>query len=557
MAVTTPSRVRTIAVDFDGTVASDGHFSGAAAAAIEEVRSAGFKVVLVTGRIFEELTRVAPGIADRFDLVVAENGGVAVRHDHVIPLAEPVDEGLVRELTSLGTNVRRGHVIAALSGSQHQLVAAAIERRGLDCQIVTNRSELMVLPMGVSKASGLEYALEALGGSPHTTLAIGDAENDLAMLLSCEIGAAVGGSVEVLVRHADVVATASDGDGVAQILRGPILTGSQRVHPARWQIVLGTYLTGDQVLLPASQVNILVSGPSGSGKSYVAGLLAEELIELGYDMLVFDPEGDYTTLAELPGVVSLGQHAIPEPEDVIAFLRRRGSLVLDLSGESSQQRDEFMGRFSPLFAGFREKTGRPDWVLIDEAQMPYGQNSPLRPFYDPSLCGHLLVTYQPSQLDERVLDSVDITLTPMSDHSTVMVSRKGDPSPAVAVTVAPRHLGHLRHHHKYTAWGVPDERGFWFRDGAGPANGTVAHNLEELRGTLPTCSDDALRHHATGHDFSRWVDLVFADHDLAAEMGPVESKMQRAADSTQLRQASRQLENVIAEHIRNAEPDDG
>ena len=296
MAATTRSTVRTIAVDFDGTVASEGHFSGAAAAAIEEVRRAGFKVVLVTGRIFEELARVAPGIADRFDLVVAENGGVAVRHEHVISLAEPVDEGLVRELTSLGTNVRRGHVIAALSGSQHQLVAAAIERRGLDCQIVTNRSELMILPMGVSKASGLEYALEALGGSPHTTLAIGDAENDLAMLLSCEIGAAVGGSVEVLVQHADVVATASNGDGVAQILRGPILTGSQRVHPARWQIVLGTDPTGGLVVLPASQVNILVRGPSGSGKSYVAGLLAEELIGLGYDMLVFDPEGDYTTL---------------------------------------------------------------------------------------------------------------------------------------------------------------------------------------------------------------------------------------------------------------------
>ena len=556
MAATTRSIVRTIAVDFDGTVASEGHFSPAAAAAIEEVREAGFKVVLVTGRIFEELTRVAPSIAHRFDLVVAENGGVAVRHDRVIPLAEPVDEGLVRELTSLGTNIRRGHVIAALSGSHHQPVAAAIERRGLDCQIVTNRSELMILPMGVSKASGLEYALEALGGSPHTTLAIGDAENDLAMLLSCEIGAAVGGSVEVLVQHADVVAEASDGDGVAQILRGPILTGSQRVHPARWQIVLGTGPTAGQVVLPASQVNILVRGPSGSGKSYVAGLLAEELIGLGYDMLVFDPEGDYTTLAELPGVVSLGQHAIPEPEDVIAFLRRRGSLVIDLSGASSQQRDEFMGRFGPLFAGFREKTGRPDWVLIDEAQMPYGQNSPWRPVYDPSLCGHLLVTYQPSELDERVLDSVDITLTPMSDHSTVVVSRKGNPSPALAVIVAPRHLGHLRHHHKYSAWGVPDERGFWFRDGAGPANGTVAHNLEELRRMLPTCSDDALRHHASGHDFSRWVDLVFADHDLAAEMATVESKMQRAADSTQLRQTSRQLGNAIAEHIRNAEPDD-
>ena len=36
---------------------------------------------------------------------------------------------------------------------------------------------------GVSKASGLEYAIEVLGRSPHTALAMGDAENDLSMLL--------------------------------------------------------------------------------------------------------------------------------------------------------------------------------------------------------------------------------------------------------------------------------------------------------------------------------------------------------------------------------------
>ena len=198
------SIVRTIAVDYDGTVALDGHLSQTGAAALEEARQAGLLVVLVTGRIFDELARVAPGISDRFDVIVAENGAVAVRHGQLLRLAEPVDDALIQELTRLGTGVRRGQVIAAVSGSQHQLVEAAIERHGLDCQIVTNRSELMILPRGVSKASGLEYAIEALDRSPHTTLAIGDAENDLAMLMSCEIGAAVGGSVDVLRQHADV-----------------------------------------------------------------------------------------------------------------------------------------------------------------------------------------------------------------------------------------------------------------------------------------------------------------------------------------------------------------
>jgi hydroxymethylpyrimidine pyrophosphatase-like HAD family hydrolase len=554
MAPSPRSVVRTIGVDYDGTVARDGHLSQAAAAALEEARRAGFRVVLVTGRIFEELARVAPGIADRFDLIVAENGAVAFRHGHLLPLAKPVDDGLVQELTRLGTGVRRGHVIAALSGSHRALVAAAIERCGLDCQIVTNRSELMILPRDVSKASGLEYAVEALGGSLHTTLAIGDAENDIAMVLSCEIGAAVGGSVDALLRDADVVAGASNGEGVAEILRGPIFTEGRRVHGARWHITVGTDPSGHQFALPSSQVNILVSGPSGSGKSYVAGLLAEKLVQLGYDMLVFDPEGDYATLAELPGVITVGQHAIPEPDDLIAFLRRRGSLVVDLSAHSTERRQQFMRQFASPLAEFRDKTGRPDWVLIDEAQVPYGQHSPLAAFYQPSLYSHLFVSYQVAQLDRQVLDSIDITITPTGDGSTASVSRKGPASASTVVKLAHRQLGHLRHEHKYASWGVPAERGFWFRDGPGPANGAVAHNLEELKRILPTCSDDALRHHANGHDFSRWVDHVFADHDLAAEMATVESKIQLAVDSTQLRQHSRELQTVIAERVRNAQP---
>jgi hydroxymethylpyrimidine pyrophosphatase-like HAD family hydrolase len=544
-------------VDYDGTVARDGHLSETAAAALEEAREAGLFVVLVTGRIFEELAQVAPGISDRFDVIVAENGAVALRHGYLLRLAEPVDDELVQELTELGTGVRRGQVIAALSASQRQLVAAAIERRGLDCQLVTNRSELMILPRGVSKASGLEYAIETLGRSPHTTLAIGDAENDVAMLLSCEIGAAVGGSVDVLRQHADIVASATNGDGVAEILLGPILTKGQRVHSARWQVAVGTDPSGGQVVIPASQVNILVRGPSGSGKSYLAGLLAEELIGLGYDLLVFDPEGDYATLAELPGVITVGDHAIPEPDDVIAFLHRRGSLVIDLSAHPLDQRDEFMSRFGPLLADFRDKTGRPDWVLIDEAQEAYGQYSPLIRFYEPSLYSHLVVTYQAAQLDEKVLDSIDITLTPAGDSATVLVSRKGDLSEGQAVKVANRELGHLRHEHKYSALGVPTERGFWFREGPGPASGGVAHNLEELRRMLPACSDSALKHHASGNDFSRWVDQVFADHDLAAETATIEAKMQRAPDPTRLRQASRELETVIAERIRTAAPEVG
>jgi adenylylsulfate kinase-like enzyme len=47
------------------------------------------------------------------------------------------------------------------------------------------------------------------------------------------------------------------------------------------------------VFLPVRGWNILVTGESGSGKSWVTGLLAEQGILAHYSVCVIDPEGDY------------------------------------------------------------------------------------------------------------------------------------------------------------------------------------------------------------------------------------------------------------------------
>ena len=78
---------------------------------------------------------------------------------------------------------------------------------------------------------------------------------------------------------------APDGQGVAELLRGPLLAGRARVHPRRWQITLGLDQAGRAVTLPASQINVAVCGASGTGKSYMAGLICEQLIGLCYPWL--------------------------------------------------------------------------------------------------------------------------------------------------------------------------------------------------------------------------------------------------------------------------------
>ena len=61
-----------LALDYDGTIATNGHANANALDAIREARSRGIVVILVTGRILTELQRVLPE-HEIFDAIVAEN----------------------------------------------------------------------------------------------------------------------------------------------------------------------------------------------------------------------------------------------------------------------------------------------------------------------------------------------------------------------------------------------------------------------------------------------------------------------------------------------------
>ena len=147
----------------------------------------------------------------------------------------------------------------------------------------------MVLPSGVSKGSGLIEALAELGISRHNTIAIGDAENDHSLLDVSELGVAPANAVDALKAHADITLDLPDGAGVAAFLRNAVVSVMERVHPTRWRLELGTLTDGTPVWVPASQLNMLIVGASGVGKSYVAGLVAERLICLGYSVMVMAP----------------------------------------------------------------------------------------------------------------------------------------------------------------------------------------------------------------------------------------------------------------------------
>jgi hydroxymethylpyrimidine pyrophosphatase-like HAD family hydrolase len=89
---------------------------------------------------------------------------------------------------------------------------------GLELQIIFNKGNVMILPTGVNKATGLAAALKVLGLSPQQTVGVGDAENDEAFLKMCGVSVAVDNALEVVKKLATIVTKGARGAGVTEVI---------------------------------------------------------------------------------------------------------------------------------------------------------------------------------------------------------------------------------------------------------------------------------------------------------------------------------------------------
>jgi len=560
---------RCVAVDFDGTLTEGGRPSDDVLEAIATVRGSGRKVLLVTGRMLPPLKSVFPDVEDHFDGCVVENGAVILDRAGIRALAPPVCVELDDALRERGVPFERGQVILASKTVHDAAVMDDIRRLGLECQLVHNRSELMIVPPGISKGLGLFEALGDLGLSHHNVIGIGDAENDHSLLTTCELGVAVANAVDSLKGDADIILPDANGAGVASFLRGPLLRGESTVQPQRWRIELGSFREGLPATIPASQINVLVTGGSKTGKSYLAGVLAERLIALGYSICVLDPEGDYEQLDALRGVLSLGgKGPLPPPEEVARLLRHRfGSVIVNMSMLSSEKRHAYTRAILPTLEQERDTSGLPHWILVDEAHAPFGGDESglavnLSQF---SRKGYCLVTYLPGQIHPRVWEELDVIValperpgrvtTPVDPlevldrtlgwdvSGALQEAQPGkallwplrSPDEARLFTIAPRGVGHVRHWHKYThAQVAPSLRFFFQTDDSNSSHQWIAGNLQEFHQALSSCSESTVRHHASHSDFSRWIRDVIQDALMAEEMRKLERSVARSGSAEEV-----------------------
>jgi len=543
-------RYHVLACDYDGTIAHHGRVDDETIAALGRLRDTGRRLILVTGRELQDLLAVCPHVG-LFDRVVAENGAVvycpATREEKL--LGEPPPEPFVRALRERGVSpVAVGRVIVATWKPHESTVLEVIRDLGLELHLTFNKDAVMVLPAGLNKATGLAEALRELGLSAHNVVGIGDAENDHAFLHLCECRIAVANALPMLRDAADLVTRHDHGAGVRELVDMLIAADLRDLEPrlGRHDILLGIRGDGSEASLRPYGTSVLLVGSSGSGKSTLAAGVLERLAESEYQFCVVDPEGDYRGLAE---AIVLGdsqrEPSVAEVLDVLA--KPTQSVVVNLLGIALERRPAFFHALMPQLQELRAGTGRPHWIVVDEAHHLLPASSDTAALTLPrELDGVFFITIQPEHMAAPALSAIDLMiavggspenrvrawgtmlgrqpagLEPTTlEPGEALAWRRGEDSPPFRFQIAASRGDRRRHQRKYAEGEIPEYHSFYFRGPEDKLN-LRAQNLNLFLQLGDGVDDATWLHHLRRGDYSRWFRDVIRDEELAAEASRVE-----------------------------------
>lgn len=553
-------RYMALACDYDGTIAGHGIVAQSEVESLKRLAASGRKLILVTGRLLEDLIQVFPEV-NIFDLVVGENGACLYKPStgQVTVLGEAPPARMIQLARARGIEpLNVGHAIVDTRVPHETAMVEIIRELGLEWQLIFNKGAVMILPTGINKATGLKAALRELGLSAHNVVGVGDAENDHALLSLCECGAAVDNALPTLKERADLVTTERAGAGVTQLIERMISTDLSELEArlVRHDLKIGAEQDGRVVALKPYRSSILVAGPSGSGKSGVAHLLLERLVENRYQFCLIDPEGDFHGLDK---AVVLGSEQRPPTIDEIMHLLHNPAenAVINLQGVPIAERPNFFAMLLPNLHSMYAKTGRPHWLVMDEAHhlVPSERGKSGTPLNN--VAGSLMmVTVHPEHVSPGALTTVDTLITvgrypqqtvrsfctaagipvpgdavPESQNGDVVAWFRGTKRSPFLLHVEPTKAERKRHRRKYAQGDVGYERSFVFR---GPESKLKlrAQNLLIFVQMAEGVDEDTWLFHLKRHDYSRWLRDTIRDDELAAVIAGIEEQHDISAEES-------------------------
>ena len=534
-------RYHVLATDYDGTLARDEHVSGDSIASLRSLKASGRKLIMVTGRVLPDLLKVFPEYK-LFDLIVAENGALiynpATLNERLLGVRPP--DAFIQKLESLKvSSLSVGKVIVATWDPHHTVVLNLIKEMGMEYQVIFNKGAVMILPPGINKASGLHAALKELGISAHNTVAIGDAENDNAMLQSVECAVAVNNALPQVKAIADWTTNQRNGDGVSelidQLLKDDLSILDHKL--SRHLLKLGKCSDGSVFYINPYGRTVLLAGTSGSGKTTLAAAFIEKLIEKHYQFCLVDPEGDYL---EMAGVITIGDSSQPpNVENVIKVLTQPSqNVVVCILAIHLNDRPAFFKKLLTALANLRNATGHPHYIIMDEAHHLIPKESPISFFnLDEDFKNLFAITTRPDLINHSFLKRINTTIT-MGDlpgktmeefaeiidakidipvdivieTGEVLVWQKDQNETLIVICSIPGHL--LQRHKRKYATGDMGYNSFYFR---GPANklNLRANNLLTFIQMGSGVDDETWLYHLKRNDYFNWFRGSVKDESLA------------------------------------------
>ena len=292
-------------------------------------------------------------------------------------------------------------------------------------------------------------------------------------------------------------------------------------------------------------VNLLLTGSSGAGKSTLATAVLERLAEQGYQFCIIDPEGDYEAFE---GAVTLGDpNRDPSADAVIELLETsHQNVIVNLLGIALAHRPAFFEQLLPRLQELRARTGRPHWLVIDEAHhlLPTSWR-PSRNTLPQELSGLMLITVHPDHVAPAVLSLIEmiIAVGELPEKAIqAFCEALGQPYPELQpcetrvrrgaglvaragcgcrigaapfrLRIAPPSGERRRHSRKYAEGDLGEDKSFYFRGPEGKLN-LRAQNLMLFIQLAEGVDDDTWQYHLRQGDYARWFREAIKDEELA------------------------------------------
>ena len=253
------NKTKIVFMDFDGTLFSHMSYSipDSTKIAIKKLQENGIKVFLCTGRAKIELENFdLSGV--KLDGMVLSNGQVIYDQNENIIYDRPI-EGILKEKIleifnsnivpiylagndDLWLNFVNDTIIKVQNAISSEMppvkkynnekfyMASAFMDTDEGKELIHSlepyaeitywhEGAVDLVPKGISKSIGIDETLKIYGIDISETMAIGDGENDISMLKRCQIGIAMGNSLDFVKDIADYVTDDIDEDGVYNALK--------------------------------------------------------------------------------------------------------------------------------------------------------------------------------------------------------------------------------------------------------------------------------------------------------------------------------------------------